>query len=70
MPIEAVIAALAAAVLHAVWNALVKGGGDPQEIARFIMLVERSGALRSQSMTKTADRSVRIALLDVLNEMG
>ena len=29
LPIEAVIAALAAAVLHAVWNALVKGGGDP-----------------------------------------
>ncbi len=29
MPIEAVLAALAAAVLHAVWNALVKGGGDP-----------------------------------------
>ncbi|BCW87180.1 hypothetical protein sos41_03070 [Alphaproteobacteria bacterium SO-S41] len=29
MPIEAVIAALSAAVLHAVWNALVKGGGDP-----------------------------------------
>lgn len=29
MPIEAVFAALAAAVLHAVWNALVKGGGDP-----------------------------------------
>lgn len=29
MPIEAAIAALAAAVLHAVWNALVKGGGDP-----------------------------------------
>ncbi len=29
MPIEAVIAALTAAVLHAVWNALVKGGGDP-----------------------------------------
>lgn len=29
MPVEAVIAALAAAVLHAVWNALVKGGGDP-----------------------------------------
>lgn len=29
VPVEAVIAALAAAVLHAVWNALVKGGGDP-----------------------------------------
>lgn len=29
MPIEAAIAALTAAVLHAVWNALVKGGGDP-----------------------------------------
>lgn len=48
----------------------LKGGGDPQEIARFVMLVERSGALRSQSMTKTADRSVRIAFLDALNEMG
>ncbi len=29
MPIEAALAALAAAFLHAVWNALVKGGGDP-----------------------------------------
>jgi len=29
LPIEAAIAALTAAVLHAVWNALVKGGGDP-----------------------------------------
>lgn len=29
MPIEAVIAALIAAVLHAAWNAMVKRGGDP-----------------------------------------
>ena len=29
MPIEAALAALAAAFLHAAWNALVKGGGDP-----------------------------------------
>lgn len=29
LPIDAVIAALVAAVLHATWNALVKGGGDP-----------------------------------------
>lgn len=48
----------------------MKGGGDPVEIARFIDVVERSGALRSQSVTKTADRSVRIAFLDALNEMG
>ncbi len=29
MPFEAALAALAAAVLHAAWNALVKRGGDP-----------------------------------------
>lgn len=29
LPIEAVIAALIAAVLHAAWNAMVKRGGDP-----------------------------------------
>lgn len=29
MPIEAVIAALIAAVLHASWNAMIKRGGDP-----------------------------------------
>jgi drug/metabolite transporter (DMT)-like permease len=29
LPIEAVIAALVAAVLHATWNAMVKRGGDP-----------------------------------------
>lgn len=38
MPIEAALAALAAALLHASWNALVKGGRDPVSDFALIML--------------------------------